>query len=69
MRKDSWIVVNIGCIECGVSSAIVGVFSSEDYARETAGRLNDSHEWREGGQNFFEVFLTPEIDKIKDGYQ
>ena len=34
-----WIVVNIGCIECGVSSNIVGVFTSKDAAADVRERL------------------------------
>lgn len=64
-----WIVVNIGCIECGVSSEIVGVFSSEDRANKIAHELEDSHEWREGGQNEFEVFPMPEIDVVAEEYR
>jgi hypothetical protein len=29
---QKWIVVNIGCIECGVSSNIVGVFTDKERA-------------------------------------
>ncbi len=63
-----WIVVNIGCIECGVSSKIVGVFSDEARANATAERCQEEHSWREHGQNEFEVFLLPETDIIDAEY-
>lgn len=63
-----WIVVNIGCIECGVSSNIVGVFTDEIRARELADTLDETHNWRGGGQNSFEVFPMPETDVIADEY-
>lgn len=66
---DKWIVVNIGCIECGVSSNIVGVFTSESRAREIADELDNRMSWREGGQNSFEVFKQPTLDIIAEEYR
>lgn len=64
-----FIVVNIGCIECGVSSNIVGVFESESVANQIADDLQKTHSWREGGQNHFEVFPFPkEIGVIHEEY-
>lgn len=64
-----WIVVNIGCIECGVSSNIVGVFTDKAEAERIAERLDDSHNWREGGQNSFEVFEMPPPDVVAAEYE
>ena len=63
-----WIVVNIGCIECGVSSNIVGVFDSEAKAREVCERCDEKYNWREGGQNNFEVLPMPETNKVNEEY-
>lgn len=63
-----WILVNIGCIECGVSSKIVGIFSDKDYADKLANELGESHSWREGGQNAFEVFEMPKLNVIDAEY-
>lgn len=68
MSEQAWVVVNIGCIECGVSSNIVGVFTDEQNARDIASRLDDTHSWREGGQNSFEVFPMPLLNGIADEY-
>lgn len=65
---NKWVVVNIGCIECGVSSGIVGVFTDEGEAAAVAERLDKSHGWREGGQNAFDVFALPEVGVIADEY-
>lgn len=59
-----WIVFNIGCIECGVSSAIVGVFTDEAQAKDVADKCRAKFSWREGGQNEFEAFPLPENDNI-----
>lgn len=64
-----FVVVNIGCIECGVSSNIVGVFPSEEEAQKVADACETKYEWREGGQNSFEVFPLPEAGKINSEYE
>ena len=53
-----WLVFNIGCIECGVSSNVVGVYTTEEEAMRVANACDNSGElsWREGGQNSYEVF-------------
>ena len=68
MGPKLWILVNIGCIECGVSSQIVGVFDDEAHARALAEQLGESHGWRESGQNAFEVFPMPAVNEIHAEY-
>ena len=63
-----WIVVNIGCIECGVSTQIVGVFDSEEKANAIVSDLSQRFSWREGGQNDFEAFPMPEVNVINPEY-
>ena len=63
-----YIVVNIGCIECGVTSNIVGVFTSEQVADALANDLYEKFYWREGGQNSFQVFPMPEVNVINSEY-
>jgi hypothetical protein len=65
---SKWIVVNVGCIECGVSSNIVGVFTEQKRADEVAAQCNDKHSWREGGQNSFDVFPMPEDNVVNKEY-
>lgn len=59
VESGLYVVVNIGCIECGVSSDIVGLFSDQKLADEAAERLEESHSLRQGGQNAFEVYRLP----------
>jgi len=66
--KAKYIVVNIGCIECGVSSNIVGMFTDKIKAENVAIECNDKHHWREGGQNSFEVFELPKLNVITKEY-
>ena len=65
---NTWILVNIGCIECCVSSAIVGVFTDEARANELAEDLQNRHSWRGHGQNSYEVFPMPSLDVVADEY-
>lgn len=37
-----WLVFNVGCIECGVSSNVVGVFVRKYKADEIAKTLNEN---------------------------
>ena len=62
------IVFNIGCIECGVSSKVVGCFDDFDKAKCVADRLNKTMDWRDGGQNEYEVFDVPPIGFIDPEY-
>lgn len=64
-----WIVVNIGCIECGVSSNVVGVFDDEARANAVAEEFRDKFSWREHGQNLFEVFPMPAVNEIAEEYR
>lgn len=65
---SKYIVVNIGCIECGVSSNIVGVFSDKARADQVAEDCNNRLSWREGGQNDYQVFDLPDPDVIAAEY-
>lgn len=51
-----FLVFNVGCIECGVSSNVVGVYDTGEEAQNVAIACNDKLHWREGGQNSFEIF-------------
>lgn len=51
-----FVVVDIGCIECGAGSAVLGVFTEEKRAQSVC----DDHEQRQKndwhGQHSFEIF-------------
>lgn len=66
---EKYIVINIGCLECGVTSDIVGVFTDKERAYEVAGKCQEKYDWREGGQNAFEVFSFTDIDVINPEYE
>ena len=68
MSEAKYLVMNIGCIECGVSSKVVGVFTDRDRAHSVASGLLESHSWREGGQNDFIVCELPPPDEVDEEY-
>ena len=64
----TWLVVDIGCIECGASSEIVGMFDDEVAANAIADQLHNGADFRDGGQYRFEVFPTPILNAIHQDY-
>lgn len=51
-----WVVIDVGCQECGVSSEGVGIFKSEAEAKAAADqRDKETGCWRDGGQTFCET--------------
>ena len=51
-----WLVFNVGCIECGVDSNVVGLYETEEEALRIARACREELHWRQQGQNAFEVF-------------
>jgi len=66
--KKQWLVMNIGCLHHGVTSAIVGVFSDRSVADTIANAFNDKFSLRQGGPNVFLVFEIPEINIVANEY-
>ena len=64
----TYLVMNIGCIECSVSSKIVGLFADKARADAVAEACNEKHPWRENGQNNYEVFALPEPERVDAEY-
>jgi hypothetical protein len=64
-----YLVMNIGCIECGVTSKIVGLFSEKVRADAVASACNERHGWRERGQNNYEVHKLPEAEFVDSEYE
>jgi hypothetical protein len=63
-----YLVVNIGCIECGVSSNVVGLFSTEKEAERVRDICVEKYYWREGGENRYRVFELPPVGAIHEEY-
>ena len=55
--SEAWVVIDVGCLECGVDSEPVGIFRSEAEAKAAADRRDEeTGQWRNGGQTYAEVF-------------
>ncbi len=66
---SKYLLFNIGCLECGVSSGIVGLFT-ERAAAEAAQKVCDNkHDWRQGGQNQYEIFELPVPNVVAEEYR
>lgn len=63
-----WIVVDIGCIECGESSDLVGIFSTEEKANSVCSQLNNSRATFTRSQHEFDVFELGLPNKINPDY-
>jgi hypothetical protein len=63
-----YIVVDIGCIECGVASGVVGVFSDKARAEQIAIECSRHYDFAGGGQHHFNVFEVPEPDIVNRCY-
>lgn len=55
-----YIVIDIGCIECGISSKAIGSYKTQEEADKACENVTEqTGNWRDGGQSSPEVF---EID-------
>lgn len=55
-NKIVFVAVDIGCIECGEDSDVLGIFTTKEQAEKACNEAGDkqSKNWR--GQHNFEVF-------------
>ena len=58
-----YVAVDIGCIECGEESSVIGIYTN----KEEALKVTAEHEKRQGekwgGEHHFEIYEVPEINK------
>lgn len=66
-----WLVFDIGCIECGEESRVVGVFAAEEKAKQAAEAYTDPEsrwgrpEWH--GEHSVAVFPLPVLPHPTEG--
>ena len=52
-----WVVIDVGCYECGVDSEPVAIYSTEVDAESAADECNKrTGKWRDGGQTIARIF-------------
>jgi hypothetical protein len=50
-----WVAVDIGCLECGESSSVIGLYATKAEAESAAAGDEQRQNW-EQGQHSFQVF-------------
>lgn len=62
MSEKLWVAVDIGCIECGEESAVLGVFTDEGMAKV----VTSEHQSRQSagwtGQHEFMIFPVDDVN-------
>lgn len=61
--KKLYVAVDVGCIECGEPSAILGVFTNIEKAKQVCDEHQERQAKKWGGQHSFEVHTVDGIDK------
>ena len=54
--EQRWLAFDVGCIECGEESAVVGIFSTKEQAEAAAQLAREEQKKNWSGQHSFEVF-------------
>jgi len=74
MEPPLWLVMRIGCLECAMSSGIIGIFRKKEVAEYIAAKLNDNCDWDIDpitgyyGEMEYIVCETPELDTIDPAF-
>lgn len=53
---EAWLAFDIGCIECGESSAVIGIYGTKSDADANLKDAEDDQRGNWNGQHHFEVF-------------
>lgn len=59
-----YVAVDTGCIECGESTSVLGIFTDKTVAEEVIKEHEERHQKNWHGQHYFEVFEIKSIDEI-----
>ena len=59
-----YVAVDIGCIECGECTSVLGIFTDEACAREVCEEHATRHQANWRGQHSFEVFEVEETNSV-----
>lgn len=62
--KKYYVLVDIGCIECGEETHVIGIFTDIELVEQvkTNHELRQEKNWH--GQHYFEIFEIDEINKV-----
>lgn len=62
--KKYYVLVDIGCIECGEESHVIGIFTDINKAQKSEKDHEMRQEKKWTGQHLFEIFEIEKIDKV-----
>ena len=63
-----YVAVDIGCIECGEGSSVLGIFDNKEEAIKILKKCEEYQEEHWHGQHCFEIFEITEENKLVDDY-
>lgn len=63
-----YVVVDIGCIECGEPSSVLGIFTDKEKAIEISKKCEEYQEKNWTGQHDFEIYEVDKENKLIDKY-
>ena len=66
--RTRWLVMDIGCIECGATSEVVGLFKSAMEAETMADVLNKHYSFHDHCQHNYKVFDLKNINGLQEPY-
>lgn len=58
-----YVAVDIGCIECGEDSTVLGIFDGRADAEEVVAKAKELQRANWNGQHYFDVFEVPDMNK------
>lgn len=59
-----YVAVDIGCIECGEPSNVIGIFTNKEQAKAICEEYKRRYDEHHSGQHEFEIFEVPKINEI-----
>ena len=63
-----YVVVDIGCIECGETSSVLGIFTDKEKAIEISKKCEEYQEKNWHGQHDFEIYEVDKENELIDKY-
>lgn len=58
-QEQLFLVMEIGCLECGSPDSVIGVFKTKEAAELAVKAVESKMYWRGGGHCVFEIFELP----------
>jgi hypothetical protein len=59
-----YVVLDLGCAECGESSNILGIYTTQEKAKKAIDEYKEMHRLDEDSDHEFFIYKIDEIDKI-----